>query len=125
MLNFGPGTITYNGSALGDTFGGFSLKLNIAERQNVGSAHAERLVESGSGKINFYQWSSSILIGDSTSLLGYGEVILDGTPRYKVTLYSCRLLMDESFEGGKNEQKAFTCDLQFKKDNNGNIIKFE
>ena len=125
MLNFGPASVTYNTVSLGDTFGGFSLKLNSVERNNVGEMSPEVHVNTGQGKINMYQWESSILIGDSTSLLDFGEVIFDGTPRYKLTLYSCKLLLSDTLEGGTHTQKAFVVDVYFKKDSNGRLMKIE
>lgn len=125
MLKFGPCTVTHNGTNLGKTHGGFSLKLNTVERHNVGSMHPEFLVNSGQGKINMYQWESSIIIGDSTALLGFGEVILDGTPAYKVTLFDCKLMLNEDLDGGTNEQKAFVANLFFQKDSNGKLMKLE
>lgn len=126
MLNFGPCSVTHNNVSLGDTFGGVSLKVVTAKRYPVGRYDMEEFVVGGEGSLNLYSYGVSQTFADSTSMLGFAEVVLDGGDRYKVTLKSCKVMFDlDSLEVGENKQQAFKAKLIFRPDASGNVIKIE
>ena len=123
MLFFGPCTIKHGGVDLGKTAGGISINLISHQRMPIGSYNPETLVVGGNAVASFYEWPNAIGISDSTSLLGFDEVILNGSPRYTITLYNCKILFDVSgISIGKNSYEPVKIKLVFKPDNSGNII---
>jgi len=126
MLFFGPCTVKHNSVDIGKTVGGISISLDTAPRNLIGKYNLNEVILGGTGNIDFYEWTGSITLSDSTDLLGFNDVIFDGSPRYKITIYECKMLIDTSnIKIGVNIQNPFKVKFVFRPDTSGNVIKFE
>jgi len=126
MLFFGPCTVKHNGVDIGKTTEGISISLDAVQRDLIGQYDIDEVVLGGNGTVNFYEWLSPITISDSTNLLGFNQMIFDGSPRYKITIYECKMLIDaSSITIGTNAQNPFKTKFVFRPDSSGNVIKFE
>jgi len=125
MIFYGPCTVKHAGRDLGKTFGGVSLSLKTVTRRPVGEYNVEEIIVGGEGAANFYSWPSTLSLNSTTLLYDFNQVILEG-PKYKITLYSCKILFDgDSMNFGIEEQKPLKAKLIFKPDAWKNVIKIE
>lgn len=121
IFNFGPATVTHNGVALGDTYGGGSLSFNTTEEVLI-DGEIKEYITSGTGSLNLFQYDGSFDIDQNEEFSSYAVMTIVGT-QYSITLQSAKLLYPEGISFGQNQQKAITLRFVFKADSNGDILQ--
>ncbi len=126
MLFFGPCMVKHGGVDLGKTFGGISINLISHQGSPIGSFSPEYFLIGGEIEANFKEWSTAIDISKSTSLSDWAIVLLDASPKYLITISSCKIIFDISaIAVGINVQAPIKLKLVFRPDVSGNVIKFQ
>jgi len=125
ILNFGSCTIKHNSIDLGKSFGGGTINMKVEELNEIQTIYTpELLFLSGSGVLNFFNWSSTVAITDAMQILSAAVTTFEATDM-KITLYSCSFHLNKSITFGKNEQNPFPLIFTFGRDSSGNIIQIE
>ena len=125
FVNFGPATVTHSSSSLGDTYGGGSLRLEVAEARKITSDFDySQVIVGGEGNLNFYSWPSTINVTSSLQLKDFGTVVID-TTKVKITLHKCKILLAGEMDFGTFDQRPIKTRLVFTPDSSGNVITLE
>lgn len=124
MKLFGPLTIVHGTTTLPRTFGGVDITINTIDNNALGSSQRDFYITGGSGVLNFFEWPTTIDSDSSIVLMDWGVMTLTSV-KSKVTLYSCKIWLDDSFIIGKNEQQPIKAKFIFEPNTSGQTFKLE
>ena len=125
MINFGAATILFNGSDLGKTYEGGSITPTLQTIEDLdldGNTLFQETIVGGKGEINFYEWSNSISLSESTALNDWGilEINMDN---FHMKFWEARLFINlDGVNFGTYQQKGFKVKFVFRKDNSGKVL---
>lgn len=127
IFNFGPATITFEGTNVGNTVEGghISPSTRVIEDVDIlGNLFYYEELVGGKGSINFFNWTSDLELSDSIDLTSWG-VLLITCPKMVIKLWHCKLLLDFDTDFGKLSQTPFKVNFVFSKDSTGKIISIK
>ena len=123
MLNFGPATITLDGTSLGKTAGGFSLQLVYLTTKPLRNFQNEKKIAIGvTGTISKYEVTQRIDITDSLDFTNYGVLTFTLLNGGIITLYKAKLFLPENIQSGMFTHKPFEVSIKAVRDSNGKLM---